>query len=56
MDSWADDIREYLEGYAQLDPRETFVFLRWNHDHFERFRWKPAVAGVQPEAFQPMPF
>ena len=55
-DSWQDDIREYLDGYAQLDTVETFIFLRWNHKHFERFWWKPIVSGVQPETFKPRSF
>ncbi len=56
LDTWTDDLREYLEGYAQLDPVETFVFMRWNHDHWERFWWKPALAGLQTESFNPVVF
>lgn len=55
-DTWVDDIREYLEGYAQLDPVETFVFMRWNRDHWERSWWEPTVAGLQTQAFDPIEF
>jgi hypothetical protein len=55
-DTWRDDIREYLEGYAQLDPVETFVFMRWNHKRWELSWWKPMVAGIQTEAFSPIEF
>jgi len=55
-DTWKDDIREYLEGYAQLDPVETFVFMRWNQNRWERSWWKPAFAGVQTEEFRPIEF
>jgi hypothetical protein len=52
-DSWKDEIRKYLEGYAQLDPSETFVFMRWNAAYWECFWWKPTVVGKQTEAFSP---
>lgn len=52
---WEDDIREYLENYAQLDPIETFVFMRWHHKQWSLSWWKPKKAGVQDEAFKTIP-
>ncbi|SEB40875.1 hypothetical protein [Terriglobus roseus] len=55
-DSWQDDIREYIEGYAQLDPVETFVFMRWNEKSWKRYLWKPQVRGIQNVGFSPFQF
>ena len=55
-DTWRDELRQYLEGYAQLDPIETFIFMRWNHKQWERSWWKPLTPGVQTEAFTPIEF
>lgn len=46
---WGAVSKSYLLDYAQLSPDETFVVLRWSHDHFVKTWWSPTVAGLQRE-------
>lgn len=42
--------QKHLVNYAQLDPHEVFLALRWNKPSFEARWWTPATKGLQTEA------
>ncbi len=47
-------VEKHLVEYAQLEPTEVFVALRWKKPSFEASWFQPVKSGIQPVAFHPL--